>query len=160
MLKPHFVIGEFMSKKLIYVLCAAVALSLGPNALADRDHDHDGDHGKGHAYGHEKHEEKAERHEAKAERHYYREHDHELRGWYVAHHDHLPPGLAKRDRLPPGLERQIVVRGTLSPDLRVRMHPCPVEVEAYLPPAPVGYVHTVIGGNIVLVNRRTFLVVD
>jgi hypothetical protein len=40
------------------------------------------------------------------------------------------------------------------------MHPCPVEVEAYLPAAPVGYVHTVIGGNIVLVNRRTFLVVD
>jgi Ni/Co efflux regulator RcnB len=160
MLKPQFVIGEFMSKKLIYVLCAAVALSLAPNALADRDHGHDGDHGKGHAYGHEKHEEKAERHEAKAERHYYREHDHELRGWYVAHHDHLPPGLAKRDRLPPGLERQIVVRGTLPLDLRVRMHPCPVEVEAYLPAAPVGYVHTVIGGNIVLVNRRTFLVVD
>jgi hypothetical protein len=58
------------------------------------------------------------------------------------------------------LERQIVVRGTLPPGLRGRMHPCPVEVETYLPPAPVGYVHTVIGGNIVLVNRRTFLVMD
>ena len=156
-----------MHKKCLWMLCAAVALSLGPNAFADRDHDrdHDGDHGNGHAYGHEKHEAerhevKAERHQEKAERHYYREHDRELHAWYASHHDHLPPGLAKRDRLPPGIERQIVVRGTLPPGLRGRMHPCPVEVEAYLPPAPVGYVHTVIGGNIVLVNRRTFLVMD
>ncbi|HEU5450567.1 MAG TPA: hypothetical protein VFU76_01200 [Terriglobales bacterium] len=72
----------------------------------------------------------------------------------------LPPGLAKRDRLPPGLERQIVVRGTLPPGLRAKMHPCPVEVVRYLPPAPVGYVHTVIGGNIVLVNSKTFFVMD
>jgi hypothetical protein len=40
------------------------------------------------------------------------------------------------------------------------MHPCPVEVVRYLPPAPEGYMHTVIGGNIVLVNRKTFLVMD
>jgi len=40
------------------------------------------------------------------------------------------------------------------------MHPCPRDVEEYLPPAPPGYVHTVIGGNIALVNRRTFLVLD
>jgi hypothetical protein len=40
------------------------------------------------------------------------------------------------------------------------MHPCPVEVETYLPPPPVGYMHTVIGGNIVLVNRKTFFVLD
>lgn len=163
-----------MHKKCLLMLCAAVALSLAPNAFADRDHDHDhdGDHGNGHAYAHEKHEAerhdakverrevKAERHEEKAERHYYREHDRELHAWYEGHHDHLPPGLATRDRLPPGLERQIVVRGTLPLGLRGRMHPCPVEVETYLPPAPVGYVHTVIGGNIVLVNRRTFLVMD
>ena len=72
----------------------------------------------------------------------------------------LPPGLAKRAELPPGLERQLVVRGTLPPGLRSRMHPCPVEVEQFLPPPPVGYVHTVIGGNIVLVNTRTFFVMD
>jgi Ni/Co efflux regulator RcnB len=168
MLMLHFVTGESMHKKYLLMLCAAVALSLGPNALADRDHDHDGDHGNGHGRGHEKHEvakyerheAKAERREAKAERHYYREHDRELHAWYSSHHDHLPPGLAKRDRLPPGLERQIVVRGTLPPGLRARMHPCPVEVETYLPPPPVGYIHTVIGGNIVLVNRKNFLVMD
>lgn len=152
-----------MSKKTILLLCAALIFSLGPNALADRDHDRDDDHGHGHAHGHEKHEMKevkAERHAEKAEWHHYRDHDRELHQWYSTHHDHLPPGLAKRDRLPPGLERQLVVRGTLPPGLRVKMHPCPVEVERYLPPPPVGYVHTVIGGNIVLVNRSNFMIMD
>lgn len=141
-----------MSKKLALILCAALIVSIGPTAFADRDHDrdHDGDHGNGHAYGHEKHEERA----------YYRDHDRELHQWYVTHHDHLPPGLAKRDELPPGLERQLIVRGTLPPGLRSRMHPCPVEVERYLPPPPAGYMHTVIGGHIALVNRRTFFVLD
>lgn len=126
---------------------------------------------QGHGYGHEKHgdrDARAERHEVKheikheqrEERHYYREHDRELHDWYRSHHDHLPPGLAKRDRLPPGLERQLVVRGTLPPGLRGYMHPCPVEVVRYLPPPPVGYMHTVIGGNIVLVNRSNFFVAD
>jgi Ni/Co efflux regulator RcnB len=114
----------------------------------DGDRDHGGDKNKDKG-GHER-----------DDRHYYREHDHELRGWYAGHRDHLPPGLAKRDELPPGLQRQLVVRGTLPPGLRVQMHPCPVEVVRYLPPAPAGYVHTVIGGNVVLVNRRTYFVLD
>lgn len=140
-----------MYKNLLYLVCALVVLSLSPLALAD--HDHDGDHGHGHAYGHDKHA-------RDDDRAYYRDHDHQLREWYVSHRNHLPPGLAKRDELPPGLERQLVVRGTLPPGLRGRMHPCPVEVERYLPPPPVGYMHTVIGGHIVLVNRKTFFVLD
>jgi hypothetical protein len=40
------------------------------------------------------------------------------------------------------------------------MHPCPVEVVRYLPPPPEGYMHTIIGGHIVLVNRKTFFVLD
>jgi Ni/Co efflux regulator RcnB len=126
--------------------------------------------GHGHAGGHDKdkhdnwedrhqakHEFKAARHE---ERHYYREHDRELHEWYVGHREHLPPGLAKRDRLPPGLERQLVVRGTLPPGLRGYMRPCPVEVVRYLPAPPAGYAHVVIGGNIALVNSKTFFVMD
>jgi len=158
------------SKKLLYLACAVLMLCLAPGTVfADRDHDQDDDHGKGHAYGHDKHDRdrhdaKVEYHEAKMERHEqrhsYREHDRELHAWYVSHHEHLPPGLAKRDELPPGLQRQLVVRGTLPPGLRSRMHPCPPEVESYLTPAPVGYMHTVIGGNIVLVNRKTFVVID
>jgi len=123
---------------------------------------------QGHGNGHGKHADRddarAERHEVKheikEERHYYREHDRDLHDWYRAHHDHLPPGLAKKDRLPPGLERQLVVRGTLPPGLRGYMHPCPIEVVRYLPPAPVGYMHIVIGGNIALVNKSNFFVMD
>ena len=40
------------------------------------------------------------------------------------------------------------------------MHHCPEEVERYLPPPPAGYVHTVIGGHIVLMNPRTYFVLD
>jgi hypothetical protein len=146
--------------KWLYLLCVAVLLSLGPKAFAD--HDHDGDHGQGHghAYGHDKDKDKHDRDDDRGDRSSYRDHDRELRGWYAGHRDRLPLGLAKRDELPPGLERQLVVRGTLPPGLRSRMHPCPVEVEGYLPPPPVGYMHAAIGGHIVLVNRRTFFVLD
>ena len=150
-----------MSLKRLYLVSAALILSIGLTpAFADRDHDDDHGHGhghgngNGHAYGHEKHDRDDD------DRGYYRDHDRELHDWYRAHYDNLPPGLAKKDRLPPGLERQLVVRGTLPPGLRRQMRPCPVEVEQYLPPAPVGYMHTVIGGHIALVNRKTFFVLD
>jgi Ni/Co efflux regulator RcnB len=150
-------------RKLSYVLAAALFLSMGSNA-AFADHDRDDDHGHGHghgnAYAHEKHGHDYVEHEHGHGRGHYRDHDRELHQWYRAHYNNLPPGLAKRDTLPPGLQRQLVVNGTLPPGLRRQMHPCPVEVETYLPPAPVGYVHTVVGGNIVLVNRKSFLIVD
>ena len=140
-----------------YLLCAALILGVGLTpAFADRDHDkgHGNGHGNGHAYGHEKHDHDDD------DRAYYRDHDRDLHDWYRAHYSNLPPGLAKKDRLPPGLERQLIVRGTLPPGLRREMHPCPVEVVRYLPPPPPGYMHTVIGGHIVLVNRKTFFVLD
>ena len=145
-----------MLKNCWLLICAVLLLSLAPGtAFADHDHDGDQDHGNGHAYGHEKHDRDRD-----DDRGHYRDHDRELREWYRANYNHLPPGLAKRDRLPPGLERQLVVRGTLPPGLRRQMHPCPVEVERHLPPPPPGYMHTVIGGHVVLVNRRTFFVLD
>jgi len=119
----------------------------------DDDDDRDHDHGHGHAYGHEKHEPDWD-HER------YRDHDRELREWYRGHYGHLPRGLAGRDRLPPGLERQLVVRGVLTPELRTRMQPCPREVEAFLPPPPPNHVHAFIGGSLVLVNRVNFQIVD
>ncbi len=150
-----------MSMKRLYLICAALILSVGLTpAFADRDHDRGDDdhghgHGNGHAYGHEKHDRDDD-----DDRAYYRDHDRDLHDWYREHYNNLPPGLAKRDRLPPGLERQLVVRGTLPPGLRREMHPCPPEVVQYLPPPPVGYMHTIIGGHIVLVNRKTFFVLD
>ena len=145
-----------MPKKCLLLLTAALLLSLAPRmAVADHDHDHDNDREHGHGWGHERHDRDDD-----DDRHYYRDHDRELHEWYEAHHEHLPPGLARRDQLPPELERQLIVRGTLPPGLRSRMHRCPEEVEPYLPPPPAGYVHTVIGGHIVLINPRTYLVLD
>jgi hypothetical protein len=40
------------------------------------------------------------------------------------------------------------------------MMPCPEELERRLPPPPPGSAHVVIGGNIVLVNRSSYVVLD
>jgi Ni/Co efflux regulator RcnB len=151
-----------MSKKLFYLLGAVLIFSLAPySAFAGHDHDRDQGQGHGQGRGHNKHDrDDDDRDDRKAERHYYREHDRELHEWYEGHRGNLPPGLAKRDELPPGLQRQLAVRGTLPPGLQKKMRPCPVEVEQVLPPPPPGYIHTVIGGNVVLVNRKTFFVLD
>jgi hypothetical protein len=111
----------------------------------DRAYD-DHDHGKGHGHGHG--------HDR------YADYDRDIRVWYRAHYDHLPPGLAKRDHLPPGLERQLAVNGTLPPGLQKKMQPCPRELEAMLPPPPPNYVHVVIGGNLVMYNRATLQIGD
>jgi hypothetical protein len=126
----------------------------GTWARADKqDRDDDDDHGRGHGKGHDK--------DREHDRNSYSDHDRdEMRGWYREHYEHLPPGLAKRDRLPPGLERQLVVRGTLPPGLRKKIVRCPDDLERRLPPPPPECEHVVIGGHIVLLNRRTLLIVD
>lgn len=110
-------------------------------------------HGKG--KGHNKHGDDDDQGES-----YYRDHDRDIRGWYDEHQSNLPPGLAKKDRLPPGLEKQLVRRGTLPPGLQKRLQPCPEDLERRLPPPPPDCQHVVIGGHIVLLNRRTNIVVD
>ncbi len=86
--------------------------------------------------------------------------DEVMHGWYEGHRGNLPPGLAKRDRLPPGLERQLELRGTLPPGLRGRIYAVPDDLERELPPPPPNCEHVFIGGHVVLLNRRTFVVVD
>jgi hypothetical protein len=81
-----------------------------------------------------------------------------MRDWYHAHRNSLPPGLAKKDRLPPGLEKQLEERGTLPPGLQKRIEPVPVEMERELPPPPPECAHVLIGGHVVLLNRRSNLV--
>lgn len=132
-------------------LCFALVLALsGGSALAQ---------GKGQGKGPDK--DKHGDDDRDDRRFTFSDHDRdEIRRWCNDHRDHLPPGLAKRDRLPPGLERQLVVRGTLPPGLRKKAHPVPIEIERRLPPPPPGYGHLVIGGHIVLVNRRSWLVLD
>jgi hypothetical protein len=83
-----------------------------------------------------------------------------LRGWYEGRRGNLPRGLAKRDELPPGLENQLVERGTLPPGLRKKMRSCPRDLVRLLPPPPPDCRHVLIGGRIVLLNRRTFMILD
>jgi Ni/Co efflux regulator RcnB len=140
---------------MVLALAGVFALS-GNTARAQDDHDHgQGEgHGHGHGRGHEKH--------GDWDHHSYDQDRDDIRHWYRDREgrDDLPPGLAKRDRLPPGLERQLILRGTLPPGLRGRMEPCPEDLERRLPPPPAGYGHFLIGGHIVLVNRRTFFILD
>jgi hypothetical protein len=83
-----------------------------------------------------------------------------MREWYERHDSDLPPGLTKKDGLPPGLEKQLVRRGTLPPGLQKRIQPCPEELERQLPPPPPDCAHVVVGGHIVLLNRKTNVIVD
>ncbi len=113
--------------------------------------------GHGHGKGHDKHGDDDDRDEDSG---YYRGRDREVHEWYDSHRNDLPPGLAKRDQLPPGLEKQLVRRGTLPPGLQKRIEPCPRDLERYLPPPPPDCSHVLIGGHIVLLNRKTNVVVD
>jgi hypothetical protein len=135
------------------VLTGSVVLATGQGNGKAKGHDkqkneadEDGN-GKGKGKGHNKH--------------YYQDHDRQVaRGWYSEHEGHLPPGLAKKDRLPPGLQRQLDARGSLPPGLQKRIQPVPRDLEVRLAPPPPECAHVLIGGNIVLLNRRTNLVVD
>jgi hypothetical protein len=112
--------------------------------------------GNGHGKGQDKHGENDDQGE-----YYYNHHDQEaIHGWYLHNENHLPPGLAKKDRLPPGLEKQLVRRGTLPPGLQKRIEPCPREVERMLPPPPPDCANVLIGGHIVLFNKKTNIVID
>lgn len=135
------------SAKWMFAVALGMFVMTGNSALGQ---------GHGHGKGHNKHEDDDDRDE-----HFYRDRDREvMRSWYGEHEGDLPPGLAKRDQLPPGLEKQLARRGTLPPGLQKRLQPCPEELERRLPPPPPDCAHVLIGGHIVLLNRRTNLVVD
>src|SRR6516225_3054645 len=110
-------------------------------------------HGNGHGKGHDKQE-------SDDASYYYQQHEREIHGWYSESENHLPPGLAKKDHLPPGLEKQLVRNGTLPPGLQKRLYPAPVELERCLPPPPPDCAHVLVSGHIVLLNRKTNLIVD
>jgi Ni/Co efflux regulator RcnB len=81
-----------------------------------------------------------------------------LRDWHREHESNLPPGLTKGDRLPPGLQRQLQERGTLPPGLQKKIVPLPADLTRRLPPPPSGCNRVIIGGNIVLIDTKTFYV--
>jgi Ni/Co efflux regulator RcnB len=86
-------------------------------------------------------------------RRYYTEH-------YAGEGRNCPPGLAKKNNgcMPPGQARKWAVGQPLPRDVVVYEVPRPILVQ--LPPAPVGYRYSRVGGDIVLVRIQTNLIVD
>lgn len=73
-------------------------------------------------------------------------------------HKKMPPGLAKKGKLPPGLQKQLRKKGKLPPGLAKRY--LPNELEERLTPVPRGYVRLQVGGDIVLMDKETEVIVD
>jgi len=135
--------------QLISSAILGVLLSCSPSFAQGNSQSH------GHGKGHDKHGDGDGRGSYR-----YVSHTEVIRAWYSENERHLPPGLAKKDRLPPGLEKQLVRNGTLPPGLEKRWYPAPVELERRLPPPPPDCAHVLISGHIVLLNRKTNLIVD
>jgi Ni/Co efflux regulator RcnB len=72
----------------------------------------------------------------------------------------LPPGLAKRETLAPGLQRQLRERGQLPPGLRDRAYDLPHELVIRLPRIEENHRWITIGGNVILLDETTSLIVD
>ncbi len=139
--------------KLFAIVCFGLILSCNTLALAQGNGNGNGNgHGKGHNKHHDDDGDDADFH--------YQRHETEIRGWYVNNEGNLPPGLAKKDHLPPGLEKHLVRNGQLPPGLQKKVYSCPPELERQLPPPPPNCAHVLIGGNLVLLNRKTNVVVD
>lgn len=70
----------------------------------------------------------------------------------------LPPGLAKKNKLPPGLQKRLYAGESLPPGLQGRG--LPDELEDVLSPLPKGYIRLKVGGDIMIMNEETRVVVD
>jgi hypothetical protein len=86
-----------------------------------------------------------------------------IRQHYIGYADRrsLPPGMAKRGGdLPPGLQKQLQRNGHLPPGLEKRISPFPVELERRLPPLKPGLIRGIIGGNAIIMDKRTSVILD
>jgi len=81
-----------------------------------------------------------------------------INDYYKLKHKRLPPGLAKKGKLPPGLEKQLKRNGKLPPGLHHRL--LPSELEQKLSPLPKGYIRFKVGGDVILLNELTKVMVD
>lgn len=81
-----------------------------------------------------------------------------IRNYYKSNRKRLPPGLAKKDKLPPGLEKQLARKDKLPPGLQHRL--LPLELEQRLSPLPRGYIRLKVGGDVILIDKFTRVVVD
>ncbi len=84
--------------------------------------------------------------------------DYYHRHYYGEQKKHLPPGLAKKKQLPPGLQQHIVKNGTLPPGLEGRA--LPDDLTRRLAPLPDNYIRVRLGGNVLLMDRTTRVILD
>jgi hypothetical protein len=70
----------------------------------------------------------------------------------------MPPGLAKRDTLPPGLQKRLDAGDPLPAGLQ--RSSLPYDLEKILSPLPKGYIRLKVGGDIIIMNQKTEVVVD
>lgn len=89
------------------------------------------------------------------------DHEHEtVRVWWGAHQAHPVVGFRVQDRLPAGWEPRLQVGFVLDTGWRRRLHPLPPDLYRQFPPPPPHFTYYVIGGHVVLVDRRDWRVVD
>ncbi len=81
-----------------------------------------------------------------------------IREWYDERRRALPPGLAKKGMRPPGHAKRWGPRDTLPPGLAWRE--LPPELERRLTRLPDDYIRIIVGSDIVLLDRRTRVILD
>lgn len=145
---------------LLVSIIAALTISVVPAFAQGRGGGHGNDAGEEHYRGHGRnsdHRHSHERHNRAA----FGEHDSEaIVAYYRDHRSRLPRGLAKREELPPGLERQLRRNGRLPPGLQKRVVWFPADLDRRLGPLPDGYRRCWVGGDVLIVNPRTFRIFD
>ncbi len=83
-----------------------------------------------------------------------------MRDWYRLHHDELPLGVRKKDRLPHDLEADLKVNEVLPEILGPRVHEVSSDFLGRVPPAANGCHYVFLGGNVVILERKTNYVYD
>jgi hypothetical protein len=83
-----------------------------------------------------------------------------MREWYSLHHDELPLGVRKNDRLPHDLQAQLKANEVLPEFLRPRIHEVSSDFLGRVPPAAEGCHYVFVGGNAVILERKTNYVYD
>lgn len=83
-----------------------------------------------------------------------------IKDWFHDSKNELPPALAKREQLSPGMQKLLTKNGTLPPSLEKKIQPLPRVLEMRLQRLPAGRRRVAIGGNVILLDETTSMIVD